>query len=195
MAQQYTTLNELKTYLGISATTDDVLLMSIIVRASEAVDSYTGRTFSAASDSTRYFDAIGEHIIDGRDLYLDHDLCEVTTVTNGNGTAISSTYYTTIPKNETPFYAIRIKQNYSSTWTYSTVWEDAISIVGKWAYSVNPPADITQATIRWAGYMYKQKDAQVFDTTAIPEAGVIQIPAGIPQDVRMLLRPYKRVKI
>lgn len=195
MAQQYTTLNELKTYLGISATTDDVLLMSIIVRASEAVDSYTGRTFSAASDSTRYFDAIGEHIIDGRDLYLDHDLCEVTTVINGNGTAISSTYYTTIPKNETPFYAIRIKQNYSSTWAYSTAWEDAISIVGKWAYSVNPPADITQATIRWAGYMYKQKDAQVFDTTAIPEAGVIQIPAGIPQDVRMLLRPFKRVKI
>ena len=188
---QYTTLNDLKTYLGISGTGDDTLLASILTRASEAIDSYTRRTF-AASESTRYFDAIGEHIIDGRILYFDHDLYSVTTVTNGDGNTISSTYYRLVSRNETPYYAIRLISSYTSTWTYTTNWEDAISITGKWGYSVTPPHDIVQATLRWGGYMYKQKDAQVFDTTAIPEAGVIQIPAGIPADVKMMLRPYRR---
>lgn len=192
---QYATANDIKTYLGITGTGDDILLSALLVRASKAVDSYTGRVFAASSDTTRYFDAIGDHIVDGRLLYVDDDLYSVTTVTNGDGNTISSTYYTLVPKNNTPHYAIRLKSTFTSLWTYTTTWEDAISIVGKWAYSENPPDDIIQATLRWAGYMYKQKDAQVFDTTAIPEAGVIQIPAGIPQDVRMLLRPYKRVKI
>ncbi len=192
---QYATATDLKTYLSITGTGDDALLNALLVRASSAVDSYTGRRFAASSDTTRYFDAIGDHIVGGRILYVDEDLYSVTTVTNGDGNAISSTYYTLVPRNNTPHYAIRLKDSYTSVWTYTTTWEDAISIVGKWAYSENPTDDIIQATLRWAGYLYKQKDAQVFDTTAIPEAGVIQIPAGIPQDVRMLLRPYKRVKI
>ncbi len=192
---QYATATDLKTYRGVSGTGDDALLNALLVRASNAVDSYTGRRFSASSDTTRYFDAIGDHIVGRRILYVDEDLYSVTTVTNGDGNTISSTYYTLVPKNTTPHYAIRLKDTYTSVWTYTTSWEDAISITGKWAYSENPTDDIIQATLRWASYMYSQKDAQVFDTTAIPEAGVIQIPAGIPQDVRMLLRPYKRVKI
>jgi hypothetical protein len=192
---QYATVADLKSYLGLANTGDDTLLAAMLARASQAVDTYTRRTFAVSGDTTRYYDAIGEHIVDGRVLLLDHDLCSVTTVTNGDGNTISSTYYTLVPRNETPHYAIRLKDTYSSLWTYTTSWEDAISITGRWAYSLTPPDDIVQATLRWAGYIYKQKDAQVFDTTAIPDAGVIQIPAGIPADVRLLLRPYKRVNI
>lgn len=192
---RYVDFDLFKSYLGISGTGDDVLLISLLEHASKAVDSYTGRTFQATSDTTRYFDALGEHIIDGRTLLLDDDLCSITTLTNGDGTVITSSYYTTAPRNSTPYYAIRLKDNSTYTWTYTTSWESAISIVGKWAYSTTPPDDVVQAALRWAGYLYKQKDAQVFDTTAIPEAGVIQIPAGVPPDVRMLLRPYKRVKV
>ena len=40
--------------------------------------------------------------------------------------------------------------------------------------------------------MYRQKDASVFDTTAIPDQGVIVSPQGIPRDVRLMLDPYVR---
>jgi len=35
----------------------------------------------------------------------------------------------------------------------------------------------------------------VFDTTAIPSAGIIQVPQGIPADVRMLLDPYVKPRL
>jgi hypothetical protein len=43
-----------------------------------------------------------------------------------------------------------------------------------------------------AGYYYRQKDAGVFDTTAIPDMGVIQVPQGIPRDVQLILNPYRK---
>jgi hypothetical protein len=68
-----------------------------------------------------------------------------------------------------------------------------VEISGKWAYSTTPPADIEHACIRLVGYYYRQKDAQVFDVTVIPEAGAITIPKGIPDDVKKILLPYRKV--
>ena len=39
-------------------------------------------------------------------------------------------------------------------------------------------------------FKYRQKDAQVFDVTAVPDAGVITVPQGIPADVKRILRSY-----
>jgi hypothetical protein len=58
--------------------------------------------------------------------------------------------------------------------------------------SATPPADIVEACLQIAAYAYKKKDSQVFDTTALPEAGVIVIPAGIPASARMIIERYKR---
>ncbi len=68
-------------------------------------------------------------------------------------------------------------------------------MTGKWAYSTTPPDDIEHACTRLAAYMYRQKDAQTFDTTAIPDAGVILVPQGIPKDVKMILDHYKKVEL
>lgn len=183
--------SDVKTYLGITGTGDDGLIGSLCQRATEAIDRYTRRTFEAVTDTTRYYDAIGNHIR-GRTLYLDTDCVSVTSVTNGDGNAISSSERTVWPRNETPFSAIRIKGTAGKYWTYDDDWEDAIVVTGRFAYSTSPPDDIIQAAIRWAAYMYRQKDSQVFDTTAIPDAGVITVPQGIPADVRMMLDPYVR---
>jgi hypothetical protein len=67
-----------------------------------------------------------------------------------------------------------------------------IEVVGKFAYSTSAPNDIVHATERLVGYYYRQKDSQVFDVTAIPDAGVLMIPQGIPADVKLLLKPYVR---
>jgi hypothetical protein len=191
----YTTATLLKTYLGITGASDDTLLTNLISRAQAAIDRYTGRTFEASANTTRKF-TVGIDT-DGRVLYLDEDLASINAiVTNADGGANADTLttgeYVTKPRNRTPYFAIEILASADATWDYTTDPENGITVSGKWAWSASAPDDIVQACIRLAGYFYRQKDAGVFDVTAMPDAGVIQIPQGIPKDVKMILDVYKK---
>jgi len=186
----YAAASDVKTYLGISVSTDDTLITALITRAQAAIDRYCNRTFEASANSTRYFDAVAD--VYGPTLILDEDLASINSVTNGDGTTVTSSQYVTEPRNMTPYYALRIRSDASVAWTYSSYPENAIAISGKWAYSTSAPADIVHACIRLASYYYRQKDAQVFDVTATPELGQITIPQGLPRDVEILLEPYRK---
>ena len=188
----YARLGALKSYLGIddNTATHDVLLESLLERATTAIDNFTGRTFEAVTE-TRYFesDALDDN---GETLIVDRDLLTVTTLTNGDdgATVIPSTEYWLVPRNSTPKHGIRLKSDSLYQWEHDTdYW---ISVLGTWGYSADPPADVVHACIRLGAYYYTQKDAQVFDVTANPDAGVITVPQGIPRDVERLLAPYKR---
>ena len=187
----YLTLIELKTYLGIVEDDDDTLIQDAIDDAVSYIEAETDRDFEATSD-TKYFesDAIDPH--NSRLLHLDDDLMTLTTLTNGDSsaTAITSADYDLMPRNSTPYHAIRLTQNGSSYWEFDTDYE--VSVLGTWGYSTTPPADIKRAVTVLASYFYHQKDSQVFDTTAIPEAGVITIPAGIPATVTKVIGKYRR---
>ena len=186
----YCTATDVKNYLGISGASDDTLLGTLVSAAQQAIDMFTRRTFEASADATRYFDYSSEYI-DGPDLLLDDDLCAITTVTNGDSVVVASDERTTVPRNKTPYYVIRLLSDSGVTWTYDDEWMGAISVVGRWAYSTTAPADIKQACIRLAAYMYRQKDAQMYDVTAI-EAGVVVRPFGMPPDIKAMLQPYVR---
>lgn len=186
----YATANELKTYLGITGSGDDTLFGELLDRATAEIEQFTGRQFAVASDTTRYFDAIGSHI-GGGVLYLPGDLCSITTVTNGDDTEVNSDEYTTLPRNATPYYAIRLLSQSGVTWTYSSEWMDAISITGRWGYSTTPPDDIVHACVRLAAFYYRQKDAQLADVTAIEAGTVIRTPA-MPAEVKQVLTRYVR---
>lgn len=189
----YCTVSQVKTYLNITGNSDDALLGDLVAAAQRAIDDYCHRTFEAAADTTRYIDAVGDHVR-ARSLFFDHigDLASITTITNGDGVEVASDEYVTMPRHETPYYGVKIKLSPGKVWTYTDDYEDAITITGRWAYSTAAPTAIQQACIRLTSYLYRQKDAQVFETTAIPEAGVITVPTGIPVDVRQLLAPYMR---
>lgn len=183
--------------MGLDVNDDDPLLESLLTRAQFAIDNHTHRTFEAAADTTKLFDAeqdTSDHymVLDWTPYVLD--LCQITTVINGDGTSISASSYVTNPRNQTPWYGLRFKLNSGLYWTFDQDPENAISITGRWAYSVTAPADIVHATVRMATYMYRQKDANTFDVTAIPGAGVIEVPQGIPRDVGKLLEPYRRLR-
>lgn len=191
----YATLAQVKNYLDIGADTDDVLLSDLITRAQAAIDTYTRRRFEAAT-VTRYYEW-GDLDDSGFVLVLDDDLLSITTLTNGDssGTAIPATEYwlcnalgRRIPSG--PYHAIRLKIDSTYSWEFDTDY--MVSVAGTWGYSTTAPSDIAHATIRMVGYYYAQKDAQVFDVTAVPEAGIIQVPQGIPRDVERVLDPYKR---
>lgn len=190
----YTTVANLKTYLGITGGTDDILLASLISRAQKKIDSDVGFTFEASADATRKF-TVGVDT-EGDTLTLDTWLCSITSIiTNADATSpvtLTASEYVTEPRNTTPYYAIRILSSSTNTWTYTTNPENGVTVTGKWAWSTTAPDDIVHACTRLAGYFYRQKDAGVFDVTAIPDAGVIQVPQGIPRDVRLILDGYLR---
>ena len=188
----YVTLRDIRGYLDIDITTDDPLLQEAIENAASYIDSQTNRHFEAVT-ATRYYDSGARDRWNSRllNLYGD-DLLTVTTLTNGDssGTAIAATDYWLYPRNETPYHGILLKSDISSYWEWDTdYW---VSVAGTWGYSTTPPDDIRQATLTLAAYLFRSKDAAVFETTAIVESGAIVIPQGIPATVDRIINRYKR---
>ena len=190
----YTSAADVKTYLNITGSGDDTLIAALVTAAQSAIDAYFKRTFEASADTTRYFDAVQD--VRNRTLMLGADLCAITSVTNGNGNAV--TLYVTEPRNsaQAPYYAITIKSNATENWTYSSTPENSIAVVGKWAYSATAPASITHLGKWLAAAMYRSKDnIPVAGETGI--AAAVGILAGdLPADIRIIMSSIpKRVAI
>jgi hypothetical protein len=190
----YTTPALLKTYVGVGDAGDDVLLTSLINAAQKYIEDDRGYAFEASADVARKF-TVGKDT-EGRELYLDAWLCQITSiVTNADATVpvtLLATEYVTHPRNYTPYHAIELLWSSNNTWTYTTNPQNGIVVTGRWAWSLTAPADIIHACNRLAAYFYRQKDAGVYDVTAIPDAGIIQIPQGIPADVAKILNTYPK---
>jgi len=187
----YVDLAEMRYHLDIDNVADDPLLIDAVADATSFIEDYTNRVFEAAT-STRYYDRSALSPENSRLLLVDDDLLTITTLTNGDSssTAIANTDYWLYPRNETPYYGILLKSDISAYWEFDTdYW---VSVAGTWGYSTTPPGDIKRACKHLAAFFYRQKDSQVFDTTAIPEAGVITIPTGIPSTVVRILNRYRK---
>lgn len=189
----YTTAALLKTYLGISAATDDTLLGNLITYAQQMVDIHCRRTFESSANANKTFDAVAD--VDGPTLYLKSvgDLCAINSITNGDSVAVAANEYVTELRNSTPYYAIRILASADKVWTYTTDPENAITISGKWAYSTSAPNDIVYATTRLAAYLYRQKDNAGDLDRALLAEGTVLLPTDLPTDVTRILAPYVRL--
>lgn len=166
----YTTLPAVKARMGITSATDDAWLEDLIAQAQKLVEMELGRVFEASANTTRYFDA--ECDVDGATLYLDKDLCSINSITNGDGTTVTAGQYVTEPRNETPYYAIRLKSSAAIAWTYSTDPENAIAISGKWAWSAAAPRDIVQATEMLVAYLYQQRGQENYSSIQVEDLKV-----------------------
>jgi len=195
----YITATDLKNYMKISGNSDDTQLALFADRAQHVVDSYTHRVFEwAGAGTVKKFTPTS--YLDGGDLYDMYTLSlglnefyELTSITNGNGVAISTSDVVLLPQNITPKYAIRIKSSANTTWTYTTTIEESVSITAKWSYSASAPADIVQAALRIGAYLYRQRDGTPDSDRPIVSAdGVVLSAPRIPSDVLELLRPYRR---
>lgn len=202
----YAASSDLLKYINYEGASSDNLTFYelIATRAEKIIDTYCGRTFEADSDNggvgssdspaTRYFDAIRD--IDNASLLLDKDLCVITGVTNGDGNTIASTDYVTEPRNETPYYEIRLLGTPGTTWTYSADPENAIAVAGVWAFSATAPADIAHATLRLTNWILKGRNASFdADRPVQTDLGFIIQPSRIPADIATILEPYRRMKV
>ncbi len=192
----YLSTATLKTYLGISSTADDVLLASCISRAQSMIDRHCDRRFEAAADTTRKF-TVGKDTA-GDVLTFDDDLAQITSiVTNADGGAeavtLATTDYVTLPRNDTPYYGVRILASSAEAWDYTDDPENGITVTGRWAWSVSAPDDIVQACLRLAAWLYRQKDNNAdADRPLMTGDGVTIMPSRLPNDVVSMLEPYRR---
>lgn len=188
-----------------NADSDDLALFdNLIARAQSVVEQVTGRVFQSDSADagigstnapvSRTFDADCD--VDGAYLWLDRDLAEIVSITNGDGSTVPSSNYVTDPRNDPPFFRIKLLTSGGDLWTWSTDVENAITVSGVWAYSLTPPDDIKHAVLRLTNWMYKQRTADFdADRPAITDIGVTIMPAQLPADIMAILRPYKRLDI
>lgn len=86
-------------------------------------------TFDAPHGERQYIDEA--YVLNTSDAA---PLLAVTTLTNGDGTTISASDFVLYPANSYPKNLIRIKSSASDTFTYTTTWEQAISVAGVWGY-------------------------------------------------------------
>ena len=189
----YLTVAEAKAFIGgISASSDDALLSDLIDAAETFIETYTDRAFKVAADSTRTFDANED--TDGRMLWLDDDLCAITTVTtnaDGTGTALTEdTDFVTVPKNETPYYALKMLGSTTNYWTYTDDPELGITIAGKWGWSTTPPNDIINACKDIVKNIYRSRDANA--ETVVLAAGMVITPNSVPKLTLRILDAYRR---
>ena len=189
----YASLDDLKRYTDIPTgnTIDDDLLTMALDSASAIIDTQTHRTFAAAADTTRLHDAFKD--VQGLSLWLNGDLAQLTSVTDGDGAAIPLTSIITEPIDQPPFFLLTLKRSKGLSWSYTDDPEGAIAVEGRWAYSIEPPAQIVQATVRLAAWLYRQRDNSLdLDRTVIVASSVLT-PAALPADVLFILRPFMRV--
>jgi len=190
----YCTLAEFKAYadpgsLGFSTdATDDTVIEALIEAASRRIDRITGRNFYARTE-THYFDVPA-----GRELRLDDDLLTVTTLTNGDGTVLTTADYSLLPASKPPYRRVRLKDTSTHIWQGSAAggFELVISLAGTWGWSATAPDDIVEACMEITKHSYKRRTGDGAQAATITAAGVVLTPADIPGYILANLQVYKR---
>ncbi len=125
------TLDQLRARLGLAATetSDNARLLAVLSAASAQIERGAGRRFSPRAA------AIQHDYTSPLELLLDDDLLELTSLTNGDGSAISLSDVITVPDNF-PASLLRLTGNSAFFWYLSTV--QAISVTGIWGWHDRP---------------------------------------------------------
>lgn len=162
-------------------------LQSFVTQAKAEIDRVTGRAFEADGTTedpvTRYY---WPEDVSGDTLYLDADLLEVVTLTNGDGTVIPSNGYWLLPDNTTPKSKIKLKSSYS--WAFGT--DGRINVAGIWGFASSAPDDIKRLNLRLA-YFYWMKRAATGEATILNEVTTVAA-SEYPEDIRSVLARYRR---
>lgn len=195
----YTTAAAVKSYLGITSSSDDALLTTLISSAQAAIDTYTHRTFEAATDTTRYFDAEDDTsesytMLDWTPYGLD--LAQITSIVNGDGATIPASAYVLEPRHYPPYFGVKIKVSSGLYFEYdnNNDHENTVAVTGRWAYSITAPADVVHACIEIASLFYKQRDSNTDALRPIIAGNATILPIGLSTQSREILNNYKRIR-
>lgn len=125
-----TTLDAVKAQMKATTTDapDDSLIMELIMAATDFIHAFCHRQFLPRV-ATRVFDVPASGLV----LDLHDDLLTLDTLTNGDGTVITSGYRLQSP-NLYPKWRIELLATAGTVWTYTSAPQEAISVAGIWGY-------------------------------------------------------------
>ena len=178
----YSTVDALRKFAGVSSFKDDQLLAASLSAASRAIEKVCGRRFACNADTptahvfTRRLQ-MGIDPFDGQLLLLDDDLALAAT-------SITDSPTVSYRGLEPPYWAI-INEDGS--------WSSPITVTGFWAYSVAPPPDIEFCCLRLTKWIYEMRETTRGDGVVVTDQGAVLLPAALPADVMALLGPYRRL--
>jgi hypothetical protein len=181
----YVTVAEVKEFLGISSTVDDMVLAGLITVAQRAIEDYCGRVFEAPTDQSRFYACLPP-TVEGRTLYLDHDLCQINGVVNGNGEVVEGESLQPEPPDP-PYHALTLLSSGRTRWACGETPARSIRVTGRWAYALTAPPPVIQATKMVVSWLYRWYDRQA-------ESWQVQVKvAHMPPPAADLLAPYRRL--
>lgn len=187
----YCTLAELKSYLGITGSTDDSRLESAIESASRAIDAECSRRFYTVTE-TLYFIATEPDRVD-----FDEDLQSITSISyDSTGKrdyiALDAADYELDPESA-PYRICWISPTSNKSFPINV--RRGVRVVGSWGYCAtgSQPQAVTKAAIMLAARYFKRKDS-VFGVLGTPELGFMRVQSK-DSDVRSLLNPYRRYEM
>lgn len=199
--QFYTSVEEIKSRLGITDTNSDFELQTAVQAAARAIEGYCGRFFYQLTETRTFVPYnIWEQPID--------DLVSITALNldmDGDGTFeqawVQNTDYNLAfgpyefnqlsTGEQRPYTLVRVINNAGGGRFFPFIWPfsplNRIQIIGTWGWPQVPFA-VKQATMQVAAEIFKLKDAP-FGLAGSSEFGVVRVPRQNPY-VTKLLNPY-----
>lgn len=189
----YSTLVDVKAWLGVTSSTHDDMITSLIDVADRFIVQQTGVKWLATLE-TRTFDARRDVRNYGRDLFIGHHT-SVTSVTNGDSTIVDD-YIRVGALFSEPKQILRMPVMGGKVWTWvsSSDPSNAISISANFGYADAVPADIEQLSIELTSWLYRGRDHAVpAEVLLAGKGGIIITPASLPPHIRKRLIGLREV--
>lgn len=188
MTAAYCTANDVAVALNIAGTQDDGWLTTLADSASRWIDAHCAVPaggFAVTADSTRQYDACA---IDDGALHLDMPLVALTSLTNGDGTAINTATVRLYPLNAGHYWTIRML---SSGPGWQWVQDGLYTVTGKWGWSTSAPTPVKEAAVMLAAWMFKRYQAGLQDAANNAEIGQMMYSERMPKQAVALLAPFR----
>lgn len=195
ISRGYTTLNEVKAILRITDSVDDTLLETCIEAATEQIDTYCERTFTAGT-ATRIYTPMDSFLVEIDDLISLTTLKTSSSADSVFDTTWTATDYQLEPLNgiaggkTVPYTHIRAVGDF----TYPRDGEEAtVQVTGNFGYGTAVPKDVKQACNLLAIRQFKRYDSPL-GVAGFGDIGVVRV-SRVDPDIESLLAPYRKVRM
>jgi len=195
----YTSVEAVKQALG-SVAVDAATLAALgvyVTRASRMVDVYcTGVEATESADYFKYESVVGEvltGVVDGQGVLLCHPH-------KPSLTSVTMLEYRWNPMQSwqpVDDFAVMVTRNEVRAWL-GTMRRDPMMVRVSYAGGLavdaaSLPADLVEAATVMAARMYKEARTGLTDAMGVMELGSLVYSKAIPERVRLMLAPYRRV--
>ncbi len=184
----YCTANDIALALNIAGVQDDGWLTTLADSASAWVDAHCALPaggFAVTADSTRRYDVCA---LEDGELRLDVPLVSLTSLTNGDGSAVNTALVRLLPINGPHYWSIQMLST-GPGWQW--VQDGLFSVTGKWGWSATVPTPVKEATVMLAAWLYKRYQAGLQDVANNAEIGQMMYSERMPKQVVALLAPFR----